>query len=89
MSLGKLSENEAALTLVAHGQFTDVALADAAASDKAQGILIRFAVKDPVHPEIVLGEMIVSVFAGSEVIIQKVMEGLQQIPDVEMKRSDR
>lgn len=60
-----LSDMDMALAVVAHSQFTELAIADAAASDKGSAKLLRFAVRDQHNHDIVIGDMLVFVACGS------------------------
>ncbi len=74
-----MSDKEMALCLVAHGQYTDMEIADMAASDTGTITVVRFAVKDRINKEITIGHMAVVVFCGSGQCAEQFMNGLSAI----------
>jgi hypothetical protein len=74
-----LKDNDMPLCFVAHAQWSELEIAEAAAG-AGKGRLVRFAVKDRHAPDIVIGHMIVAVFCGSEEVMGQVAEWLELMP---------
>lgn len=71
-----------ALVRVARLSVSDEEVAQCAADGKAHGASYQLEVTDKMHPEIVLGHMIVVVMYGSESCVDRALKALVEVSDV-------
>lgn len=68
------ADNNKALCLVAHGQFTELEIADMCARETATMKWVRCDIRDRYNKEIIIGRMAVAIFCGPEEQLDRIRE---------------